>query len=187
MQHTFLNSFKHKIKEKNFVFAYPTEAVYGLGANPFDEAAVQRILTVKKRPDHQHFILIASNWSQIQPLISIDTLPSEQLSLIKASWPGPVTWVFPASSTAPSWLVNENNTIAVRVSAHPLVQTLCQIAEHPLISTSANLSGDPPCKTYEETKEIFDHDVDLIIPGETSGLSKPTPIRDAKTGVFLRN
>ncbi len=187
MRPNFLREFKDKILLKNFVFAYPTEAVYGLGANPFDESAVERVLAIKKRAAHQHFILIASDWDQINPLIDTTSLTNEQLHTIKATWPGPVTWVFPASSQAPSWLVNKDHTIAVRVTAHPLVQTLCQIAGHPLISTSANLSGHPPCRTYEETKQLFEGQVDLILPGETSGLSKPTSIRDARTRKVLRD
>lgn len=178
--------FEQKMLEKAFVFAYPTEAVYGLGANPFDETAVKRILAIKKRPTHQYFILIAADWPQILPLIDINAIESKQRALIEASWPGPLTWVFPASTEAPPWLVNTNKTIAVRITAHPIAKKLCNIAQHPLISTSANISGEPPCRTYEETCKIFKNHVDLIIPGETSGLLKPTPIRDAMTGATLR-
>jgi L-threonylcarbamoyladenylate synthase len=187
MQHDSLSLFKEKIQQKEFVFAYPTEAVYGFGANPFDESAVQRILALKKRPSNQHFILIASDWSHIASLITLNTLDSQQIKVIKASWPGPITWILPASSQAPSWLVNENDTIAVRITAHPIARSLCDIARHALVSTSANMSSHPPCRTYEETKHLFEQQVDLIISGETSGLSKPTPIRDANTGLFLRN
>lgn len=187
MQSNTLNLFKEQIQQKEFVFAYPTEAVYGFGANPFDESAVQRILMIKKRPAHQHFILIASNWNQITSLIKIDSLDNQKLALIKSSWPGPITWVFPASTQAPTWLVSDNHTIAVRITAHPIARSLCEIAEHALVSTSANISGQPPCRTFEEAQQLFEHEVDLIIPGETSGLSKPTPIRDAQTGAFLRH
>lgn len=176
--------FANKIKQPGFVFAYPTEAVYGLGCNPFDEAAINHILSIKKRPSHQRFILIASHWKQILPLIQ--SIEETLLEQVKASWPGPFTWVFPASDTAPSWLVDKNNTIALRLTAHPIASQLCQIANIPLISTSANLSGESPCRTYEETRKIFSHLVDYIIDGSVNHLLNPTPIRDVLTGQFLR-
>lgn len=168
------------------VFAYPTEAVYGLGCSPFDESAVQRILHIKQRPLHQRFILIAADWHQIQPLIQIQLLSPERLAHINASWPGPVTWVFPAADNTPAWLVNDNKTIALRITAHPIASALCHVAGTPLISTSANISGTPPCRTYEETLAIFGDQVDDIVPGEVDLSAKPTSIYDALTGKVLR-
>ncbi len=182
-----IHTFKQKIKEENFVFAYPTEAVYGLGCNPFDESAVNRVLTLKHRSKHQHFILIAADWTQITTFIDSKHLSNIQLELVKNSWPGPITWVFPTSSQTPSWLISADNTIALRITAHPLASHLCQLAGHALVSTSANISGHPPCRTFEDTQKIFDHNVDWIIPGETSGLLKPTPIRHVLTGEILRS
>lgn len=176
--------FQEQIQQKKFVFAYPTEAVYGLGCNPFDESAVYRILNIKKRPSHQRFLLIASDWKQLTPLIKL--LDPQLLEPVKGSWPGPITWVFPASDAAPPWLVNEKKTIALRITAHPIAQQLCQIAGIPLISTSANFSGEPPCRTYEETKSHFSKQVDYIINGSVDLLANPTPIRDVLTGQFLR-
>ncbi len=183
-------------KYPHFVFAYPTEAVYGLGCNPFNEIAVNRILTIKQRPATQKCILIASDWSQIESLIHPSMIGSELLIPIKNSWPGPVTWVFPASEAAPKWLVNVNTsnnnsdtyqkTIALRITAHPIASKLCQMAGIPLISTSANISGEPPCRTYDETKNIFRNLVDKIMRGDLDLSAKPTVIRDAMTGSFLR-
>ena len=171
--------------DRDFVFAYPTESVYGLGCNPFNQHAVNRILAIKKRPTEQRFILIASAWEQIESLIA--PLDEAILAPIQASWPGPATWVFPASKTAPTWLINTNNTIALRITAHPIAAGLCDIANLPLISTSANLSGQPPCRTDEEIKKIFSHQLDEIVSGAVGSLSSPpTSIRDALTGEFLR-
>lgn len=179
-------TFEKNIKEKkSFIFAYPTEAVYGLGCNPFDQAAVNRIIHLKGRTENQRFILIASDWEQILPFIQ-STINPDLFIPVKASWPGPITWVFPAAKNTPAWLINTNNTIALRITAHPIAQALCRIAGHPLISTSANFTGNPPCKTFEEATQTFAHHVDQIIPGEVDLSLKPTPIRDVLTGVFLR-
>lgn len=172
-------------EKKSFIFAYPTEAVYGLGCNPFDQAAVNRIIHLKGRSESQRFIVIASDWEQIVPLIQPDINP-DLLTPVKTSWPGPVTWVFPAAQNTPAWLINSDNTIALRITAHPIAQALCRMAGHLLISTSANFTGQPPCKTYEETAQIFAHHVDQIISGEVNLSLKPTPIRDVLTGDFLR-
>lgn len=181
-----LKAFQKNIREKkNFIFAYPTEAVYGLGCNPFDEAAVNRIIHLKGRTANQRFIIIASDWEQISPFISSDINPDLFIP-VKASWPGPFTWVFPAAKNTPAWLVNANNTIALRITAHPIAQELCRMAGHSLISTSANFTGQLPCKTYAESLDTFAHHADQIIPGEVDLSLKPTSIRDVLTGAFLR-
>lgn len=179
-----LEYFRKKIHEKSFVFAYPTEAVYGLGCNPFDSSAVERILSIKKRPSDQRFILIASDFEQIAPLIKIKDI---DMSPILASWPGPVTWIFPAADTTPDWLITPQKTIALRITAHPVAKQLAEIAQMPLVSTSANISGQPPCKNYEETQKTFGNNIDLIINSPVGNSLKPTPIRNAITGEFLRN
>jgi len=178
-----VNIFQKNIQKPGFVFAYPTEAVYGLGCNPFDEKALDRIRTLKQRAANQHFILIASNWEQITPLIQ--SLEESLLEPVKASWPGPITWVFPAASNIPETL-KTFNTIALRLTAHPIAKKLCDIAGHALVSTSANISGHPPCRTAQETQHIFGAQLDQIIPGNVELSQNPTPIRDVLTGEWLR-
>jgi L-threonylcarbamoyladenylate synthase len=184
-----LKHFKKNILAPTFVFAYPTEAVYGLGCNPFDQTAVNRILSIKQRPASQRFILIASDWSQIENLIDLDKIHRINPKLllpVKQSWPGPVTWVFPASDNAPEWLVDANQTIALRITAHPIASKLCKIAEIPLISTSANISGKTPCRSFDQTKEQLGSLVNDVIDGSVDLLSSPTPIRDVLTGEYFR-
>src|SRR6218665_315978 len=79
------------------VIAYPTEAVWGLGCDPFDETAVMRLLAIKQRPVDKGLILIAADLAQLQPLLDLPAMPETRLAEVLASWPGPHTWVLPAS------------------------------------------------------------------------------------------
>jgi len=166
------------------VIAYPTEAVFGLGCDPFNPQAVQRILHIKNRSKEKGLILIASCWEAVSDLVE---LPSQTL-LEKAlkTWPGPVTWVFPASKKVPGWLCMLNRSIALRITAHPIAAEICEMFGGPIVSSSANLSGKNPAKTAEEVKQMFEGKIDFIVDGKVGGLEKPTPIFDVITGDKLR-
>lgn len=166
------------------LIAYPTEAVYGLGCLPGERNAVARLLHLKARSWRKGFSLIAARIEQLEPLIE---LPQGALAQrILQSWPGPVTWVLPALPGIPSWLTGGRNTLAVRVTAHPLARQLCQAAASPLISTSANRSGRPPLRRPLHVRREFGAHVDFVLTGELGGLAKPTAIRDGRTGAVLR-
>lgn len=166
------------------VIAYPTEAVYGLGCDPFNASAVTKILQLKERPLKKGFILVASHWEQLEPLVN----PIEPRTLFRVleTWPGSATWLFPAKSDVPKWIRGDTENIAVRVSAHPTVKALCDSFGGPIISTSANRKGQPPARDYRTTKIIFGDDVDFILPGKVSGEKNPTEIRSAITGEIIR-
>ncbi len=166
------------------VIAYPTEGVYGLGCSPFSENAVKKLLHLKNRAVRKGFILIAADFKQIEPLLEI--LPEERLKSILATWPGPVSWAWPKSAKVPAYIHGDWDSVVVRVSAHPIVQQLCQHFGGPLVSTSANHQGEEPCKNAEEVQMCFDTAVDYILIGAVGGLDKPTPIFDALTGKQLR-
>ena len=166
------------------VIAYPTEAVYGLGCDPLEQAAVQRIFELKVRDPGKGLILIASDISQLMPFMA--ELPAGVLAKLKASWPGPVTWVVPAAGSLPEWLSGGRSTLAVRVTAHPIASALCRELDMALISTSANRSGRPPARTALAVRTLFGAGVDEILPGAVGGLNKPTEIREALTGKVLR-
>ena len=166
------------------VIAYPTEAVYGLGCLPEDAAAVIRILRLKNRPLSKGLIIIAADLEQLLPYIIMpDTQARDR---VLATWPGPVTWVMPARSSVPHWLTGAHETLAVRVSDHPLVSSLCRLAG-PLVSTSANPSNRPPARSAMRVRAYFANKLDYILPGKAGPQSKPTEIRDALTGKILRS
>lgn len=134
------------------VIAYPTEAVFGVGCDPDSEAAVTRLLALKQRPVEKGLILIAASFEQLKPYIDDAMLTQAQRETVFAAWPGPVTFVFPARTTTPRWLTGRFDSLAVRVTNHPLVVELCNAFGKPLVSTSANLTGLSPCRTTEEVR-----------------------------------
>ena len=168
------------------VLAYPTEAVWGLGCDPFDEAAVLRLLAIKQRPVEKGLILIAADLAQLQPLLELAAVPEARLAEVLASWPGPSTWVLPASAAAPRWITGSHPGIAVRVSAHPGVVALCRAFGGPLVSTSANLAGAAAAFRRDQLDPAVLARVDGVGEGETGGLARPTPIRDALSGHVFR-
>lgn len=167
------------------VIAYPTEAVFGIGCDPDSELAVKRLLALKHRPMEKGLILIAANYQQILPYIDVSRLSDLQHKAISACWPGSITFVFPARTSTPRWLTGRFDSLAVRVTDHPLVVELCLRYGKPLVSTSANLNGQAPCRTSEEVQQQFGDDFPLL-QGNTAGRQNPSEIRDALTGKLFR-
>lgn len=173
------------ILDQGGVIAYPTEAVYGLGCDPFNETAVLRLLDIKQRPLEKGLILIAAEPSQLHAFISPSVFV--QYPEVTASWPGPNTWLLPCKPDTPLWLRGIHDTLAVRVTDHPLAAALCRAFGKPLVSTSANPNGYDPARTAAEVKAMFnDGQLDMIVEGETGGLVTVSTIRDARTGKQIR-
>ncbi|QIL19310.1 Sua5/YciO/YrdC/YwlC family protein [Thermomonas sp. HDW16] len=168
------------------VIAYPTEAVWGLGCDPRDEAATLRLLTLKIREVDKGLILIAADEAQLTPFIDMAALDQAQRETVRASWPGPHTWIVPASPAAPRWVTGAHVGIAVRVSAHPAVIELCNAFGGALVSTSANRAGEPAAHAIDQLDPDIIEGVDGVLAGETGGLVRPTDIRDARSGAALR-
>ncbi|MDC5704649.1 L-threonylcarbamoyladenylate synthase [Vibrio europaeus] len=168
------------------VIAYPTEGVFGVGCDPDNSEAVRNLLELKQRPADKGLILIAASYQQLIPYIDESQLTQEQLVRVKLSWPGPITWIMPSSHRVSQWVSGQHQSIAVRVTDHPLVQKMCNAFGKPLTSTSANLSGQPPCMTSEEVYLQFGYDQIVVLEGQTGGREKPSEIRDAKSLQVLR-
>ena len=168
------------------VIAYPTEAVYGLGCDPDNPKAVATILAIKNRPINKGLILIAQSYAQLKPYIDEDKLTQAQLQKAQSYWPGPFTIVMPARATTPKWLTGDFDSIAVRVSAHPVVQKLCQAFNKPLVSTSANLSGQPAINEQSHLQQQLGDKVAHIVAGEPNQNLQPSTIIDAISGKIYR-
>ena len=170
------------------VIAYPTESVFGYGCDPYNPKAVQRLLALKQRPVDKGLILVAANSGQIEPLLR--SLSKAQLEQLEAEWPGPVTWLIPdPHQVIPHWIKGAFDSVAVRVSAHPLVRDLCLAWGGPIVSTSANQSGQPPAKSeYSLLRARGQTGIgaDYIVPGPTQGRLKPSEIKDLQSGRIIR-
>ena len=173
----------HRVLQRGGIIAYPTEAVIGLGCDPWNEAATTKVLRLKRRPARKGLIIIASTTEQLRNLVDFSGLP--RMDEITGSWPGPVTWLAPPRAATPRWLTGRHETLAVRVSAHPVVRQLCD-RTGPLVSTSANPAGCRSARTLRRVRAYFGQDVDCYVPGKVGGDPRPSMIRDAVTGRVLR-
>ncbi|MEY4515797.1 MAG: hypothetical protein RL180_143 [Pseudomonadota bacterium] len=165
------------------VVAYPTEAVWGLGCDPYQPDALGQILQLKQRPVEKGVILIAATLAQVAPLLA--GLTPAQRAMVEASWPAAVTWLVPLTDAVPAWISGQHDRVAVRVSAHPWVQALCLAFGGPIVSTSANPAGHREARTAQEVQHYFASAVPCL-DGEVGGAGQPSQIRDAMTGAVLR-
>ena len=166
------------------VVAYPTEAVWGLGCNPFSEIAVERILAMKRRRRGMGLILIAADIEQLYPFLS--GLSVRQLTVLEESWPGSQTWLVPNNYVAPPWITGGQDTLALRVTGHPVAAALCRAFGGPLVSTSANPHGFPPAKSLLKVNLYFRTELDFLVPGLLGKRANPTPIKHLITGEDVR-
>lgn len=175
-----------RILQRGGVIAYPTEAVWGLGCDPFNETAVLRLLALKQRAVDKGLILIAGTLEQFDGLLDWSALPCDRSEAVYASWPGPHTWIVPVRDRVPPWITGAHDGVAVRISAHPVVVALCAAFAGPLVSTSANPSGMASPRTLDALDPPLRAQLDGVVAGDVGDLTQPTSIRDARTGRVLR-
>jgi L-threonylcarbamoyladenylate synthase len=166
------------------VIAYPTEAVFGLGCDPLNEAAVRRILALKRRSWRKGLILVGAEFSHIAPFIA--PLAPHLYQQILATWPGAVTWLLPVNVRTPRWICGLHDSVAVRVSAHAQTAALCHAWGGALVSTSANPEGCVPARQHRRVSAYFGQNLDMILAGATGGAAKPSEIRDGRSGRIVR-
>ena len=168
------------------VIAYPTEAVWGLGCDPWQRPAVERILTIKQRSVSKGMILVASRVAQLQPLLT--PLSAEQQQVLASHWPGPFTFLIPdPGQWAPAWVRGEHDSVAVRVSAHPVVRDLCECLGKPMVSTSANRSGAEALRCCANVIDELGSELDAIVDGAVDESASPSRICDLVSGRILRS
>lgn len=166
------------------VVGYPTEAVWGLGCDPFNQSAVMRILELKHRPVHKGLILIAAEMKQLGPLL--EPLNDIQRQRLKNSWPGPVTWLVPHRGLIPQWVTGDFDTVALRVTSHPVAAALSRAFGGPLVSTSCNPQGMAPARNARQVHSYFVDELDAIAPGSVGKQQNPSEIRDLVSGKICR-
>lgn len=164
------------------VIAYATESCYGLGCDPMNRQAVEKIFKLKGRGAAKGLILIAANRNQLRPYA---TRASIEAAWQKGRWPGPVTWVLPAAKSCPKWLTGGRDSVAVRITAHAGAAALCRDAGMALVSTSANKSGDNPTKTTAECEAVFGRRV-RVPEGKIGARKRPSTLIDLASGTIIR-
>ena len=166
------------------IIAYPTETLYGLGCDPFNGNTVLHLLALKQRGTEQGLVLIANNFSQLEPLL----LPMTAAVRKRVSKPAkaPVTWVLPCLPEIPVWLRGKHQSLAVRITSHPVAAGLCARWGGPLVSTSANLHGKRPATNPLAVRKVFDRQLDCILHDPHVATNRPSEIRNGLTGEILR-
>ena len=150
--------------------AFPTETVYGLGANALDEAAAKKIYAAKGRPSDNPLIAHVSCLEEIAPLVS--NMPENGKKLAKAYWPGPMTMVFPKSAIVPL------DTVAIRMPSDPIAAELIRLSGVPIAAPSANTSGRPSPTRADHVLQDMDGKIDAIIDGGPVGIGLESTIVD---------
>jgi L-threonylcarbamoyladenylate synthase len=146
--------------------------------------AIDRLLAMKQRDWRKGLILIASDFEQLEPYVIVPSRAAWRRA--RLSWPGPATWVFPAADETPMWLSGDRDTLAVRVTAHPVARALCEAWGGAIVSTSANRDSQSPAMSATAVRRIFGRQLGALVPGALGGLDKPTTIREVATGHILR-
>ncbi len=165
------------------VIAYPTETVYGLGCDPLNATAVGAINALKGRDASKGLILLASHLQQLDALVDV-TDPDERAAIVGERQP--TSWIVPASAMAPGWITGRHQTVAIRISTHPLVIELCDRLGHALVSTSANPAGKKPALNALQLHRYFNGRVDAMLISNHNCSGRPSRIRDLKSRQLLR-
>lgn len=165
------------------IIAYATESCFGLGCDPKNKLALNRLIKLKQRDALKGMIVIGAHFKQLLPLC--DDLNTRQVAQLKATWPAAHTFVVRANAQCEDALTGGKFTIAVRVPAHKGARELCQSAGMAVVSTSANISGQKSIKTYLAAYRRFSGRV-WVMRGRVGHYKKPSTIQDLETGKILR-
>lgn len=172
------------LKQGNII-AYPTEAVWGIGCDPHNEAAVNKVLRLKGRPVHKGLILVGGNIEQFEPILR--QLGDAHRDILRRSWPGHITWLVPdPDRLIPQWIKGSHQSVAIRVSAHPVVLELCKAFAGPIVSTSANTAGEEEIRSRVILEEKFADKIACIVDGQLGQAAKPSEMRDLLSGKVIR-
>jgi L-threonylcarbamoyladenylate synthase len=159
---------------------FPTDTLYGLAADPFNQAAVERIFRAKARDAERGLPLVASDAAQIAA--QLGALPPAAQRLAERFWPGPLTILVSAAAELPEGVSAGTARVGVRVPAHAVARALCRVAQSVLIATSANLSGEPATHEPERlSAPLLAHVGVLLDAGPTAG-GPPSTIIDLTSG-----
>jgi L-threonylcarbamoyladenylate synthase len=154
------------VLKRGGVIGYPTETVYGLAVDAYNEDALRKLFMIKEREMNKPISLLVRDVAMVEAVAS--RIPPVALSLIRGYWPGALTIIFAASERCSPILTGQSGKIGVRISPHRIVQTLLDAFKNPITATSANLSGMPSVVDSHEVYRVFRGKIDLVIDGGTA-------------------
>ena len=179
-----MNNFRLKrFLMKGGVIAYPTESCFGLGCDPKNFRAINKIIQIKKRSKNKNFIIISSELNMFKEIIH--PLKSDKNALVLSKWPGPHTWLLKANKKCPHWL-KKSDKVAVRIPSLKNCNALLVSIKMSITSTSANKSGQNVIKNYRSARRLFESSGVKIIKGKIGAKKKPSTIQDLETKLIIR-
>lgn len=155
--------------------AFPTETVYGLGANALDAEAVSGIFAAKGRPADNPLIVHVYDRAQLEPLCEVTPIARQ---LMDAFWPGPLTLILPRKSAVPDVVAANLPTVAVRMPSHPVAAALLRACQLPIAAPSANRSGKPSPTTAQHVLDDMDGRIPLILDGGSCEVGLESTVLD---------
>lgn len=164
---------------KGGVIAFRTDTFYGLGADPFNQAAVQRIKELKGREDNKPILIVISDRGQVERFIAEPSRAFQKLS--KAFWPGALTLIGKAHAKISEEITAGSGTVGVRLPHDDRVRALVSVCGGALTATSANPSHEPPAASAAAVQNYFAEAVDLIVDDGESQTDAPSTVVDAST------
>jgi len=165
-----------EIVSRGGVIAFRTDTFYGLGANPFDKTAIQRLKELKGREDGKPILIVISDLDQVDRFIT-ERAP-QFASLSERFWPGPLTLIGVARSEVPLEITAGTATIGIRLPDDEYVRALVRACGGALTATSANLAAQPPARTAQEVAAYFPSGIDLIIDDGAAKTDHPSTVVD---------
>ncbi len=177
-----LNRFVHAVS-RGAIFGYPTDTVWGLGCHPLIASSVSRILQIKNRSPDKGLILLSCRIEYCQDYLGVGT---DELESIRSPGEQPTTWLVTASESCPPWIHGIYPTVGIRITSHPLIQSICDGLQAPIVSTSANRSGKATARTSFQMRKQFGSELDFIVNGFATGSRQPSEIKSLTSGTILR-
>lgn len=165
------------------VIVYPTDTIYGIGADACNSNAVERVFRAKKRDPARPILVLVNSLDMAARLV--ESIPETAKTLIDKFWPGPLTLVFKASASLPQGLTGASRTIGIRYPRHPFCSEILKMCNRPITSTSANISGENQSRSLRGIAETFESVVDLIVDAGDVQSGLPSTIVDV-TGTTPR-
>lgn len=159
------------------VIAYPTETIYGLGADATNEQAIHRLFSIKGRNFNNPISVIIGNVQDVHPLVCKITAAAQKL--MDAFWPGPLTIVFESADWVSPLLTANTGKIGIRLSGHDGARRIAQVTGKPLTATSANVSGAPECANADAVIDQIGDKIEAVIDLGVSGGTVGSTIIDA--------
>ncbi|MBI4125393.1 MAG: threonylcarbamoyl-AMP synthase [Deltaproteobacteria bacterium] len=158
------------------VIAYPTETIYGLGADVFNRKAVKKIYDLKARDYGLPIAILVSSVQMLRELVT--GIPERAEALMRRYWPGPLTILFEVNEKFPRSLVTNTGKVGVRISSHPIVAALVTQAGRPITTTSAKLSVFPPSLNVKHLQKYFGEKISCLIDGGECEPSRGSTVVD---------